>query len=281
MISSTLARVASRCAGVMKRRSTSPLAQGATVLTVWPPEMTPTLSVMPFFGSLSACSAKVLCASSLIALMPASKFAPECAALPVISKRMNRQPLRPVTAAPMRAAGLGVEADPRRARVLLDHRARERRADLLVAGEQRRHRRRRAAEFLDRGEHEAVHHQAGLHVGDARPIGAVALDLERPARRLAFREHRVAMAHQQDRPVAERRRILADGGGDGVAEFVVRRDLAGDAVLVEKIPDVAADRIDAGLVVGCRCRCSPAFAAAPAWRRAGRRANRGFFVRCH
>ena len=31
----------------MKRRSTSPFAHGATVLTVWPPDTTPTLSVMP------------------------------------------------------------------------------------------------------------------------------------------------------------------------------------------------------------------------------------------
>jgi len=58
---------------------------------------------------------------------------------------------------------------------------RERRADLLVAGEQRHHRRRRPAEFLDGGEHKAVQHEAGLHVGHARSIGAVALDLERPA----------------------------------------------------------------------------------------------------
>ena len=35
-----------------------------------------------------------------MALMPASKLAPECAALPVISKRMNTPPLRPVTAMP-------------------------------------------------------------------------------------------------------------------------------------------------------------------------------------
>ena len=75
------------------------------VFTVCPPETTPTLSVMPFFGSLSACSASVLWASSLMALMPASKFTPECAALPVISKRMNMQPLRPVTAAPRALPG--------------------------------------------------------------------------------------------------------------------------------------------------------------------------------
>ena len=47
--------------------------------------------------------------------MPISKLAPECAALPVISKRMNTPPLRPVTAAPGAAAGLGVEHDARRA----------------------------------------------------------------------------------------------------------------------------------------------------------------------
>ena len=84
------------------------------------------------------------------------------------------------------AAGLGVEADPRRAGMLLDHRARERRADLLIAGEQRHHRRGRAAELLDRSKDKTVHHQAGLHVGHARSIGAVAVDLERPPRRLAL-----------------------------------------------------------------------------------------------
>src|SRR4249920_854274 len=152
MISSTLAKVASRCARVMKRRSTSPLAQGAMVLTVCPPEMTPTLSVMPLGGSLRPCSARVLWASSLIALMPISTFAPECAALPLISKRMNSQPLRPITAA------------PRRAGLLVDDRPRERRADLLVAGEQRHDRRRRPAEFLDCRHDEAVHDEACLHV---------------------------------------------------------------------------------------------------------------------
>ena len=203
---------------------------------------------MPLPGSLSACSASVLCASSLIALMPASKLAPECAALPVISKRMNTPPLRPVTATPGAAARLGVEHRARGAREPLDHRARERRADLLVAGEQRRHRRRRAAEFLERRQHEAVHHQARLHVGDAGAVGAVAFDLERPAGRLALGKDGVAMAHQQDRPVAAGR-IVPDGGGDGVAELGVGRDLAGDAVAVEERADVAADRIDAGLVV--------------------------------
>ena len=108
------------------------------MLTVWPPDTTPTLSVMPFVGSVSACSASVLCASSLIALMPASKFAPECAALPVISKRMKQPPLRPVTTVPDARPGSELNTARARARMLLDHRARERRADLLVAGEQRR-----------------------------------------------------------------------------------------------------------------------------------------------
>ena len=161
-------------AGVMKRRSTSPLAQGATVLTVCPPDTTPTLSVMPLPGSLSACSASVLCASSLIALMPASKLAPECAALPVISKRMNTPPLRPVTATPAPRPGSELNTARARPRESLDHLARERRADLLVAGEQRRDRRGCAAELLQRRQHEAIHHQAGLHVGDAGTVGAAA-----------------------------------------------------------------------------------------------------------
>src|SRR5207237_534677 len=142
------------------------------VLTVCPPEITPTLSVMPFGGSLSACSASVLCASSLMALMPASKLAPECAALPVISKRMNRQPLRPVTAAPR-----------------------------------------------------------------ARPGSEL-------------KQTRVAVAHQQDRAIAKRRRVLAHGGRDGVAERLVRRNLGSNAVFAEELPNMAACGIDTGLVVG-------------------------------
>ena len=214
-----------------------------------------------------------------MALMPISKLAPECAALPVISKRMNTPPLRPVTAAPRARPGSELNTRARRARVLLDHRPRERRADLLVAGEQRRHRRRRAAELLDRGEHEAVHHQAGLHVGDARPVGAVALDLERPARRLALGKHRVAVAHQQDRPVADGR-LWPTVARDGVAEFArpasprwrcrARRGNCGCGRRPRRRRPCRRSR----------CRCSPASRAAPAWRRAGRRAIRGFSVRC-
>jgi hypothetical protein len=57
------------------------------------------------------------------------------------------------------------------------------------------------------------------------------------------------MTHQQNRPVAEGRRVLADGGGNGVAELIARGDLAGDAVLVQECADMAADRIDSRLVI--------------------------------
>ena len=38
-------------------------------------------------------------------VMPAEKFAPECAAFPVTSKRMNTPPLRPLTTAPLGRPG--------------------------------------------------------------------------------------------------------------------------------------------------------------------------------
>ena len=44
--------------------------------------------------------------------------------------------------------------------------------------------------------------------------------------------------------------VLPDGGGDGVAEYLVGRDLGGNAVFIEEFPDMAACRIDTGLVVG-------------------------------
>src|SRR5687767_13057479 len=54
------------------------------------------------------------------------------------------------------------------------------------------------------------------------------------------------MAHQQDRPVG----AVADGRGDRIAVGRVGGDLARDAVLAEEAADMAADRVDPGLVVG-------------------------------
>jgi hypothetical protein len=164
--------------------------------------------------------------------------------LPVIANRMNTP-----SAGHHRAgatAGLGVEHRASGARVLLDHRPRERRADLLVTGEQGGHRCAHAAELLDRRQHETVHHQAGLHVGHTRAIGAVAVDPERPAGRLALGKHRVAMPHKQDRTVA----AVADGRADGIAETAIGCHLGGDAIATEERANVAADRIDPGLIVG-------------------------------
>ena len=200
-----------------------------------------------------------------MALMPISKLAPECAALPVTSKRMNTPPLRPVTAAPSARPGSELKHDPRGAGVLLDHRPRERRADLLVAGEQRHHRRRRAAEPLDGGQHEAVHHEAGLHVGDARPIGAVAVDLERPARRLALRGTRC------------RGGPSAGSAGCRGATWPTVAEMAspnfspvvtslGDAVLAEETARYGRRPRRRRPCRRSRSRCSPAPQAAPALR---------------
>ena len=103
-----------------------------------------------------------------------------------------------------RAPGLGVEHRAGAARRGLDHRARGGRGDLLVRGEEADQRARRAADAGERLEHEGVHHQARLHVGDAGAVGPIVLDPERPLRGGALREHRVAMAEQQDVRVARR-----------------------------------------------------------------------------
>ncbi|WP_246093947.1 MULTISPECIES: hypothetical protein [Mesorhizobium] len=87
MMASIASIKASRWALVTNRTSTSPLAIGATVLTDTPPPTRPTLSVMPSSTLVSACSALILWASSAMALAPSVKLTPECAALPVMSKR--------------------------------------------------------------------------------------------------------------------------------------------------------------------------------------------------
>ena len=200
------------------------------MLTVCPPETSPTFTVVPRVRSVIACSAMILRASSSIALMPSVNLPPECAALPVISIFMNTPPLRPVTTLPLGRPGSELNT------------ARARRASASMIGrhagepisssdgEQADQRRGRAAELLERREHERVHHQARLHVGDARPIGAAVLDPERAARRLALGKHRVAMAHQHDGGV----RRPADGRAQRVAIGLVRDRLAGDLVALEE-----------------------------------------------
>ena len=145
-----------------------------------------------------------------------------------------------------RAAGLAVEHEARAFGFRLDRRARGRRADLLVGGDQHDERRRRAAQSLKRRGDKAVHHHAGLHVGDARPVTALALHAERPARRLALGKHRVAMAHEQDVALAAH----ADRGADAIAELVVGDHVVADAVAVEETAERRAGAVDAGFIVG-------------------------------
>src|SRR5690606_19632570 len=76
-----------------------------------------------------------------------------------------------------RPAGLGVEDASRFARDTLDHWPRGRRGDFLVRGDESGERCRCAAVALEGLEHEGIHDKAGLHVGDAWPVGAAALDL--------------------------------------------------------------------------------------------------------
>ena len=167
-----------------------------------------------------------------------------------------------------RPARLGVEHRAGAARLGLDDRPAGGRADLLVRGEQPDQRRRRAAELLECREHERIHHQARLHVGDARAVGLAVLDPERAARRLALGKHRVAMAHQHDGGV----RRPADGRAQRVAIGLVRDRLAGDLVALEEMRGCARRPRRRPPCRRSRRRCSRAPRAARASRPSGRRA---------
>ena len=135
---------------------------------------------------------------------------------------MNMPPLRPVTTLPVGRPGseLNTQRASRATRSMTGRDEGE--AISSSDGDEAGERRRRAAEALEGFEHEGVHDEARLHVGDARAIGAAALDLEAAARHLALREHRVAMAHQHDRLLV--RRAVVEADVDGVAEGLVRLD---------------------------------------------------------
>ena len=105
-----------------------------------------------------------------------------------------------------------------------------------------------AAEFVEGGGDEDVHHDAGLHVGDAGPVGALVVNRERAASGLALGEDGVAMPHQQHRL------LVAAGfchlGMDGIAETIVALASERNAVLGEMLLEPRTDCIDAFLVIG-------------------------------
>ena len=142
---------------------------------------------------------------------PGLEIRTEWAALPSMSKTEKTPPLRPVTTPPLGRPGSELNTTRASARAALDHGAALRAADLLVAGEQAEQRPGRAAELLEGGQHEHVHHQPRLHVGDAGAGGDAALDAEGPAARLALGEHRVAVPIEDDRSrrALPRRAVLA------------------------------------------------------------------------
>ena len=188
---------------------------------------------------------------------------------------MNTPPLRPVTTLPDTRPGSRVEHHAGAARLGLDHRAAFGAADLLVAGEQADQRRRRAAELREGGEHEAVHHQPRLHVGDARAIGDAVADGERPARHLAIGKDRVAMAHQHDvaagvalRPVPRHR------GAQAVAMLLLRTTSTGMSCAAMKRCTTAPTASMPGLVVAAAVDVHHLAQQRRPWRPAGWRARR-------
>src|SRR6266705_1901672 len=88
---------------------------------------------------------------------------------------------------------------------------------------------RAAAEFVEGGGDEHVHDEAGLHVGNAGPVGALVFDRERAAGGFALAEHGVAMPHQQHRFLVAAG--LCDLSMEGVAKSTVALTPGGNAVL--------------------------------------------------
>ena len=87
-----------------------------------------------------------------------------------------------------------------RPRLFLDQGARGRAADLLVGREQHDDRPRRPRRERTQGAEGVFHqHEAALHVIDARPVGASALDAERHLRQRADLPDRVVVAEDQRR----------------------------------------------------------------------------------
>ena len=124
----------------MARTSTWASAQAGTTLAVVPPWTTPTLTVRPVAGSLSAWSRRTWWASSRIALAPCSGAD---AGVRGLALDLDREPAHPL------ARGLEAAVGQRRlenqdvlavAGQRLDQGSRAGTADLLVRGEQERSR---------------------------------------------------------------------------------------------------------------------------------------------
>ena len=158
--------------------------------------------------------------------------------------------LAPVTTPPLGRPGSELNTTRASRAVGLDHLAPLRAADLLVAGEQAEQRPGRAAELLEGGQDEHVHHQPRLHVGDAGAGGDAVLDAEGAAGGLALREDRVAMAHHDDgllRVAAAERLAALDSGLQAVAMLLARHHLHRDALLRHEVLDDAPTASTPGL----------------------------------
>lgn len=73
------------------------------------------------------------------------------------------------------------------------------RADFFVGREKAQHREGQRRQLLQRHHHKALQHQAGLHVGHAGAVAALAVHAPGPLGHGAGGEHGVAVAHQHHR----------------------------------------------------------------------------------
>ncbi len=252
-LSATIASIAAiarvRSAGRMKRRSISALAFGATVLTVCPPLIVPTLQLMPFGRSVSACSRMIFCAISSMALMPSAWLLPECAALPVTSRRMNTPPLRPVTTPPPgRPGSLLKTARAARASVMISSfddgepiSSSAVKSAVTGAGA--------AANLLSAAMTKAL--MASPAFMSAQPGPDALPSAMRNGRRMASPCPNTVSRWPISRIGAlPRARAVADTRANGVAEAFIGEHFEADVVAREKAAQLRADGVDAGLVIG-------------------------------
>ena len=208
------------------------------------------MTVMPRSRSVSACSACVLRARFLDCADAVGEVGARVRRAAGDAERHEHPALAPghhIAGYPSRFA---VEHHAGVARLRLDHRAPFRAPNLLVAGEQSDERRRRPAELREGCEHEAVHHEARLHVGDAGTISGAVADGERPTRYLAIGEHRVAMAHQHDVAAGVAgRAVPGNRGAQAVAVVLLGGDCHRYAVRLHEAMHHRADGVDSRLVV--------------------------------
>jgi hypothetical protein len=146
-------------------------------------------------------------------------------------------------------AGLRIEDGTRVFGFGLNDRARGRRSNFLIRGIEARHGTGRA-KTAECFQNEGVHDESGFHIGDPRAKGLVAVDPEGSLGSGAVGENRIAVPHENNRPITTA--AGRNARRHAIAKNFIRNGFAGNAGSFEKSPQPIADGIDAAFVVATR-----------------------------